>query len=191
MLSNKKCKSKNSETAINRFSKYSSKYSKFWAKVLSGSSSLIKLEVSCLHHLNILTLHILTLHAILLKKTPCLVDYLVSFQSFKNSHFWETSWWLGFSWKLYPFHPFKYWTYRFLWIHNHYCNKKTLLCYLFVSYSCKKFDTSSVLFNLLAKFLTKTKYLRIYITTEKASIRYDSYFIRYITISFICKNWSQ
>ena len=107
------------------------KHSKFWTKVLSGSSSLIKLEVSCLHHLNILTLHILTLHAILLKKTPCLVDYLVSFQSFKNSHFWETSWWLGFSWKLYHFHPFKYWTYRFLSIHNHYCNKKTLLCYLF------------------------------------------------------------
>ena len=77
------------------------------------------------------TLHILTLHATLLKKISCLVDYLIIFQNFKSSHFWETSWWLDFSGKLYAFHPFKYWTYRFFWILNHCCNKKSLLCYLF------------------------------------------------------------
>ena len=56
---------------------------------------------------------------------------------------------------------------------------------LFVSYSRKKFDTFSILSNLLTKFLTKTKYLRIYITTEKAPVRYDSYHIRYITQFFL------
>ena len=35
-------------------------------------------------------------------------------------------WWVGFSGKLFCFHPFKYWSHQFFWILYHHCNKKTL-----------------------------------------------------------------